>query len=198
MRALIMAGGAGTRLNLGEKPLISVCGRPMISYILDAFSLAGFEPVVVGSAKTPMTMNWCRAHGITVIAAGGAGFIEDMVHAVKSLGETGPVIISVSDIPCITPEIITSVIGSYYDCGQDALSTWVPAHLVKSCRGGMPYRESIGGIESCPAGVNVLCGEGIDAEQEEWKLLLDEPCLALNINTREDLDRTELFLKGLK
>ena len=61
MHALIMAGGAGSRINLGEKPLVTVCGRPMIAYILDAFIKAGIYPVVATSSKTPMTMNWCRA-----------------------------------------------------------------------------------------------------------------------------------------
>ena len=34
MRALIMAGGAGSRLNLGEKPLILINNQPMIGYII--------------------------------------------------------------------------------------------------------------------------------------------------------------------
>ena len=41
MHALIMAGGSGSRLNLGEKPLILIGGRPMISYVIDAFLSAG-------------------------------------------------------------------------------------------------------------------------------------------------------------
>jgi adenosylcobinamide-phosphate guanylyltransferase len=27
-----MAGGEGRRINLGEKPLVLICGRPMIAY----------------------------------------------------------------------------------------------------------------------------------------------------------------------
>jgi len=194
MRALIMAGGAGSRLALGEKPLSLVCGKPMISYIIGAFRAAGCEPVIVVSPKTPMTANWCRAQDIAVAQTGGNGFIEDMVSAVRDLGENTSLIISVADIPCITPALITTILRSYHDCGKDALSTWVPAHRVKSCRGDMPYHEQIDGIEACPAGINILRGDGIDAEQDEFALLLDEPRLALNINTREDLARTEAFL----
>lgn len=197
MRALIMAGGAGSRLGMGEKPLISVCGRPMIEYVIDAFRSAGCEPVVVASFQTPMTMNWCRAQAIPMIKARCDGFIEDMVGAVTVLEETGPVIVSVSDIPCITPAIIISVLAAYRDCGKDALSTWVPARLVRSCRGGMPYREEVGGTLACPAGLNILCGNAIDTEQDEFRLLLDEPRLALNVNTREDLDRTISFLESV-
>lgn len=189
-----MAGGAGSRLARGEKPLSLVCGRPMISYITDAFRSAGCEPVVVISRKTPMTANWCRAHGIPVLRTNGDGYIEDMVNAVQYLEEKKPLIISVSDIPCITPEIIGEIIRSYQDCGKDALSTWIPAHRVKSCRGGMPYHERINRIDACPAGLNILRGDIIDRVQEEFLLLLDEPQLAMNVNTREDLARAEAFL----
>jgi adenosylcobinamide-phosphate guanylyltransferase len=197
MRALIMAGGSGSRLARGEKPLTLVGGRLLISYITGAFRSAGCEPIVVASPKTPMTVNWCRAHGIAVVRTAGDGYIEDMVTAVRNLEEDKPLIISVSDIPCITPTIITIILRSYHDCGKDALSTWVPANLVKSCRGGMPYHEQIGGVDACPAGVNILRGDGIGAEQEEFSLLLDEPRLAMNVNTREDLTRTEAFLMNI-
>jgi adenosylcobinamide-phosphate guanylyltransferase len=195
MRALIMAGGTGSRLARGEKPLIPVCGRPMISYVIDAFRSAGCEPVVVVSPKTTMTANWSRAQGIAVARAEGDGYIEDMVRAVRDLEETRPLIISVCDIPCITPAIIGTVIRAYDHANTDALSTWVPAHLVRSCRrGGMPCREVVGDTEACPVGVNILRGDRIESIQEEFALLLDEPRLALNVNTREDLARTEMFL----
>ena len=196
MRALIMAGGSGSRLGQGEKPLTLVCGRPMISYITDVFRSAGCEPVVVISRKTPMTGNWCRAQGITVVRTGGNGYVEDMINAVHQMEEKRSLLISVSDIPCITPVIITAILRSYDICRKDALSTWVPAHRVKSCRGGMPYHEKIEGVDACPAGLNILRGDDIDKVQEEFALLLDEPRLALNVNTREDLARTEAFLKA--
>jgi adenosylcobinamide-phosphate guanylyltransferase len=194
MRVLIMAGGAGSRLARGEKPLILVRGIPMISYVTDAFRSAGCEPVIVSSSKTLMTANWGRAHGIAVVRTDGNGYIEDMTSAVQHLEESQPIFVSVSDIPCITPAIITTILRSYHDCGKDALSTWVPAYRVKSCRGGMPYHEQIGGVDACPAGVNILRGDRVGEEQEEFALLLDEPRLALNVNTREDLARTEAFL----
>jgi adenosylcobinamide-phosphate guanylyltransferase len=194
MRALIMAGGAGSRLSRGEKPLTLLCGSPMISRVIDAFRSAGCEPIVVVSPNTPMTANWCRAQGVAVVRTGGHGYIEDMMSAVRNLEEDNPLIISVSDIPCITPAIITTIRHSYDRCGKDALSTWVPAYRVKSCRGGMPYHKHVGDIEACPVGVNILRGDRIGSEQDEFPLLLDEPRLALNVNTREDLARTEAFL----
>jgi len=195
MRSLIMAGGAGSRINLGEKPLILICGHPMIAYVIQAFQRAGCEPVVAVSPQTPMTLNWCRANGIAFCKAEGEGFVKDMVQAVRLLEEEDPLFIAVSDIPCITGGIVRSISESYDSCGKDALSTWVPAAMVKSYGGDIPYREKIDGIEACPAGINILRGDHIDEVQEEHSLLLKEPSLAYNVNTRADLAEAESFLR---
>lgn len=195
MRALIMAGGEGSRLSLGEKPLVPVCGQPMISYVIRAFREAGCEPVIVASPRTPMTLNWCRANGILFCKSEGRGFVEDMIDAVRFLEEEGPLFVSVSDIPCITAGVVRSIARTYETCRKDALSAWVPAGMVKSCRGGMPYREEIGGVEACPAGINILRGNKINEVQDELPLLVRDPCLALNINTRADLAEAEAFMR---
>ena len=195
MHALIMAGGEGSRLDRGEKPLLLVHGKPMIAYVTDAFSAAGIVPVVAASPKTPMTMNWCRAQGIAFCKAEGRGYIEDMISAVQTLDDQHPLFVCVADIPCITPRIIQHIADSYSVSGKDACSVWVPATLVRSCRGGMPYREHISGIEACPVGINILRGDLIEQPQEELQVLLNEPCLSLNVNTPADLARAEDFLK---
>ena len=190
-----MAGGAGSRLNLGEKPLIRICGRPMISYLIDAFEAAGCKPVVAASNRTPMTLNWCRAHGIEFCNTDGGGYVEDMVSAVGMLEEKSPLFVSASDLPCITPDIIHTITNTYRSSGKDACSVWVPETLVTSCREGMPYREEIQGITACPAGINILKGALIAQPQDELQLLLEDSRLALNVNTTEDLARAEIFIK---
>jgi len=195
MHALIMAGGSGSRLNLGEKPLILIRGKPMISHVIDAFLSAGFEPVVAASPSTPMTTNWCRANNIAVCKADGDGYINDMISAIKIMDEEFPLFISVSDIPCVTSEIIRSIAEAYYSSGKDGCSAWVPVGLVNSYRGSMPYRKKVNGIVACPAGVNILRGDLIDQPQDELQVLVNEPGLALNVNTRADRIRAEDFLK---
>jgi len=187
MLVLILAGGIGSRLNMGEKPLVQVCDKPMIEYVIEAFPACEHRIVVVGSPKTPFTRNWCRAHGIDVYPAAGLGYVEDIVEAVTGMGEDGPVITSVSDIPCITADIVGRVTDAYIESGTPALSTWVPASLCRGSALRCSYRELIGGVSACPAGLNILQGDLIEEEQEERRLLLEEPALALNVNTRDDL-----------
>jgi len=194
MRALIMAGGSGSRLNSSEKPLTLVCGKPMIAYVISAFRDAGCEPVVAVSPKTPMTANWCRANGIAFCRTDGRGYVDDMVQAVHSLEEDGPLFVSVADIPCITAGIITAIREEYMTSGKDALSSWVPASAVTDCRESMPYREQVGGTEACPVGINIIRGDRAGDEQDEIRVVLDEPCLALNVNTQADRERAEAFI----
>ena len=194
MRALIMAGGAGSRLNLGEKPLVMCGGRPMISYVVDAFCDAGYEPVVAVTSRTPMTQNWCRAHEIAFCKAHGKGYIEDMVEVVTALEEPLPLFVSVSDIPCITPTILRTIHDRYVDSGKDACSTWVPASLMHSDLGEAICQEQVDNITACPVGINILRGDRIKEPQDELQLLLSDTRLAMNINTRADLMRAEKFM----
>ena len=167
----------------------------MISYVIDAFCAGGFDPVVAASSKTPMTMNWCRAQGIAFCKAEGRGYIEDMISAVEILDEQRPLFVCVSDIPCITANVIRQIADTYHMSGKDACSAWVPADLVQSCRGEISYKEKINGIEACPAGINILRGDLILQPQEELQILLSDPGLALNVNTRADLAKAEEFIK---
>ncbi|MEN6442826.1 MAG: NTP transferase domain-containing protein [Methanoregula sp.] len=195
MRALIMAGGAGTRLGLGEKPLISLCNRPMISYVIDAFCACGCEVVVAVSPRTPMTRNWCRANGIDHFCAAGANFILDMEEAVSGLDETRPLFVSVSDIPCINAELLFRIQKEYLQSGMDACSVWVPVDLVQFYRGGVTYRQTIHDTDACPAGVNILRGDRIGEQQEELQLVIPDLRLAINVNTPADHDAAGRFLE---
>jgi adenosylcobinamide-phosphate guanylyltransferase len=194
MLALIVAGGEGTRLKMGEKPLVRICDRSMISYVIEAFSHAGHDVVVVNSPRTPLTANWCRAQGIDCITAQGRGYVEDIVEAAVQLELAGSFFTSVSDIPCITPDIITRIARAYQDSDCEACSTWVPADICTGHDCRTSYPQEVGGIRACPAGINILLGSTVTEEQTEFCLVLHEPRLAFNINTREDLARAESFL----
>ena len=70
-----------------------------------------------------------------------------------------------------------------------------PRRVVRSLRCSITYEEQICGVKACPAGINILRGSLIDQPQDEHRILLNEPGLALNVNTRDDLAIAEEFLK---
>ncbi|TAJ44663.1 NTP transferase domain-containing protein [Methanofollis fontis] len=194
MLALILAGGEGSRLQMGEKPLVLVCGRPMIERVVGAFAATGCDVVVVTSPRTPYTRNWCRVNGIDQYPAAGRGYVEDIVEAAGSLDADGPILTSVSDIPCITPGIVGRILDAHAGTGMPALSTWVPASLCNGSALRCSYQEMVHGVPACPAGVNILDGGRIDQEQPEFRLLIEEPGLGFNVNTPQDLARAERAL----
>jgi len=196
MRVLIMAGGEGNRLDLGEKPLVITGDIPMIRRVIDAFSGAGHEPVVVLSPRTPMTRNWCRVQGITVFQARGTGYVEDLVEAVEELEETGPVFTCTSDLPCLTADLIVAIEDAYLSAGTPALSVWVPEEMIPGSAPMGDYREVVEGVPAFPAGINIVTGSGITAPQEETRLLLRSWRLAFHVNTREDLERVRAAVPG--
>lgn len=195
MLALILAGGAGTRLNLGEKPLVQVCGRPMIEYVIHAFEQADIEVIVITSPCTPYTANWCRAHHISLITTDGTGYIPDLEQAVGETGERNPLFTSVSDLPCLTPGILEEIRGAYNHSGKDACSTWIPKRMCDQSGCRTPWIETIDGEPAAPAGINILRGDHIQEEQDELRLLMHHKNLTFNVNTREELRYAEEFLR---
>ena len=190
MLALILAGGSGSRLDLGEKPLVTLRGEPMIGHVIKALLSLEHEPVVVLSDRTPFTRNWCRARGIEYLVASGAGYIPDIAEAVSVLDEGGPFFTCVADLPCITPRIIREVEDRYRESGKEACSVWVPLSL----GGRDSYAGEVDGVKACPAGLNILSGDAIDRPQEELRLLVSDRRLAYNINTREELAAVQSLL----
>jgi len=120
-----------------------------------------------------------------------------MVESVTALEEPGPLFISVSDIPCVSPETIRSVKQFHTQSGKDACSTWIPASSVPGDNQCMPYRENVNGIEVCPAGLNIMTGARIACLQDEARMLVYDPGLSINVNTRENLWIAEDYLQSV-
>lgn len=193
MLALIMAGGAGLRLNLGEKPLVSILGKPMIDYVIAAFRDSGYDTVIATSCQTPYTHNWARAQGYECVRTSGTDYIGDLCEAVGTLGVEGPFFTCVSDIPCLRPDHIRSIDASYFSSGREALSVWVPVTCIGEGR-DHHFARPVNGTDACPAGINILRGDLIARPQEEYELLIPDRDLAFNVNTRVDLEQVRAYL----
>jgi len=188
MLVLIMAGGEGSRLNLGEKSMVTFAGKPMLSYVIDAFKEAEFNVVVALTNRNPIAMNWCRINGIDYVKTQGKGYIADLIEAVLEIEEKRPLFTSISDIPCVTSSIIQRIWSYYQNSKKEACSTWVPLQLTQNLGISVRYIEFVEGEKVDPVGVNILNGKNIERPQEEYKLVLNEPELAFHVNTRQDLE----------
>jgi len=192
-----MAGGRGSRLKMGEKPLVRIFGRPLIDYVVSALCDSSVERIFVATTDhVPETRKWAKERELEVVETPGRGFVADMVSAVKSAGVTEPIMIVMADLPLIRPDIIDEIIEVYEERPEPALSTHTPLRL-HSLLGRRPdslfnYRGQL----IVPAGVNILDGAEIEKEQEDYHMILERIELAVNVNVPEDLRLCEKIMQG--
>jgi adenosylcobinamide-phosphate guanylyltransferase len=195
--ALVMAGGKGSRLNLGEKPLARLFGKPLIEYVVAALEDADIERIFVATTESvPGTKSWAEERGLKVIDSPGEGFVSDMVWAVEQAGIEEPLLIIMADLPLITSELIDDIIAVYERRPEPALSTHTPLYLHRRLGRRPDSLFNYQGELIVPAGVNILEGASIRQEQEDYHLILERLELAVNVNLAQDLKLVEKIMLG--
>jgi adenosylcobinamide-phosphate guanylyltransferase len=197
--ALVMAGGKGTRMKLAEeKPLIHVCGKPVIEYVLAALKGAKKidQIIVATSATTPKTTALMKRLGVKVIETPGKDYVSDMGYTVQTL-KLGVFIAVAADLPLVKPEMIDAVVERYERAGKPALTVAVPLEV--KTRLGMSIEYSFtaeDNQEVVPVGINVI--DGSKRYGDEWLdqdiYVLNHQELAVNINTVQELQLAEKIL----
>jgi adenosylcobinamide-phosphate guanylyltransferase len=181
--ALVMAGGRGERFKGGEKPLAMCMGRPLVEHVL--MSLEKAKRI---STIHVVTSPWTRRteEHLTgkwgVLRAPGKSYVEDMVHALKTLG-LGPTLVTAADLPLINPGDVDNVVSVYLNQREPALAVMVPISLFRS----LGLTPTIVYEDLVPAGINVVDGKNLEGPQKI--LVVDNHRFAVNVNTKEDLLR---------
>lgn len=192
-----MAGGRGSRLKMGEKPLVKLFGRPLIDYVVLALEESLVERIFVSTTENvPSTRKWAAERDLYVLETGSYGYVADMIEAVKKADVRDPIMVIMADLPLVTSELIDQIIEVYQERPEPALSTHTPLSL-HSRMGRRPdslfnYRGQL----IVPAGINVLRGAEIEKEQEDFHLILERMELAVNVNVPEDLMLCEKIMQG--
>ncbi|HRD15374.1 MAG TPA: NTP transferase domain-containing protein, partial [Methanothrix soehngenii] len=109
-----MAGGRGSRLNRGEKPMVTIFGRRLIEYVALALEDSSVEKIYVATTENvPLTRAWARDWSLSVVDTPGMGFVPDMISAVNEAMVTDPIMVIMADLPLITSELIDTIIEVY-------------------------------------------------------------------------------------
>lgn len=197
-----MAGGLGSRMNIGEKPLLEINGEPMIAYVLDALLGAkGIDRIFVASSpNAPATRAWVEREykDVKTLVTPGEGYVKDMIYAVEKAGIQGPVLVIMADLPIIRPRLIEKIIKKYFEVGKPALSVHLRLSLIHKLglRPNIVFNKNR--EFTSPAGINILDADNILEEQEDYNYILEEVELAFNVNTQEDLEKCMAFLSKTK
>ena len=173
-----MCGGAGTRLDRGEKPLFEIGDTPMVAHVLDALKSSRIDtPYAVTSPQTPETSRWLGSRdGVDVIEAAGEGYVADLTRALEAVER--PVLTVVADLPLLASEVVDRTIETY---GSGALTVCVPATLKRQLGVTVDTTRDHGGHELAPTGLNVV-GED---DTETIRVSYDAR-LAVNVNRSDD------------
>lgn len=191
--ALIMAGGEGTRLGAHvEKPLITIKGRPMIDFVIQA--LQGAKRVddilVATSPHTPNTEKYVNERGIKTIKSPGKGYVADLEYIITKLPPNIVLLTITADLPLIKSSTLDQVLEEYEKSDKPAMCVALHPEIFRRYN-LVPSMEIEGVI---PSGLNIL--RSINKQQEEEVLILNEIELALNVNSPEDIIFLEEHLKN--
>ncbi len=192
-----MAGGRGSRLKMGEKPLVTLFGRPLIDYVALALEDSSVERIFVATTENvPQTQEWAAQRGLYVVQTAGYGYVADMIEAVKKAEVKDPIMIIMADLPLVTPDLIDGIIEVYEERPEPALSTHTPLDLHSRLGRRPDSLFNYQGRLIVPAGINVLDGGEIEKEQEDFHLILERIELAVNVNVVGDLMLCEKIIQG--
>lgn len=194
-----MAGGKGTRMRLKEeKPLVRVCGKPVINYVLQALKKSNnIDRIIVATtSRTPKTAKLMRQISVEVIETPGKDYVSDMGWVVQTL-KLGVFLAIAADLPLVNSELIDAIVEKYVQCGKPALTVAVSLKTKTKLGMCIEYSFKENGKDMVPAGINVI--DGTKRYGDEWLdqeiYLLDCEELAVNINTIQELELAECLLK---
>ena len=200
--ALVMAGGKGTRMRASEeKPLIKVCGKPVIEYVICALKGAKkIDSIIVATTCcTPKTAKFLTKFPVKIIETPGKDYVSDMGYAVHNL-KLGVFLAIAADLPLVTPKALDAIVERYEHCGKPALTVAVPLETKNKLGISVEYSFKMEDKDVVPVVINKIDGhkrygdEWLD--QDIYLLNLEE--LAVNINTKQELQLAERLLSKEK
>lgn len=182
----------------GEKPLVPLLGRPMIDWALDALlNSEGIGTLYVSvSHNVPQTMKHLAGLGIEVIMTSGTGYVFDLGEAMNHL-RSDDVLVCPADMPLITSQGIEEVLGYFRHARVASLSVAVPSSIVRSIGAIPSYTVMAEGREVVLCGVSVVDRELMLSGNtlSQGFMITEDEQFALNVNTREELNRAESLLR---
>jgi len=188
--ALVMAGGKGRRMTLsGEKPLLLVKDKPVITYVLEALqdSKEVDSIAVAVSDDTPKTAEFLTRFQVKIIKTPGKEYVFDLGYAIRKL-KLQTVLVVGADLPLITGEAVDTILSQYKKCGRHALTVVVSMETKEKLGLGGEYAFMMDSKLVVPAGINVLEGSRIEEEEIDQEVyLLDVDEVAVNVNTLHEL-----------
>ena len=206
--AVVMCGGRASRMQQQqqrgaiEKPLQKVDGVAMVERVISALASSNrFDRIIAAvSPNTPKTNEFLKSKGIETIETAGKGYSQDLSDLLSKL-KPQKVMVVPADIPLLNSQIVNEILNTLVDDDNDRQAQEEPAIsiiLEKEFVQGMGVKPSIVLTNQyCHSGVTIFntmaVGGGTEPVKERY-LVMNRKEIALNVNTKEELELAERLL----
>jgi adenosylcobinamide-phosphate guanylyltransferase len=201
-----MCGGRASRMQLQqqqqggiEKPLLKVAGIAMVERVISALACSNrFDRIIAAvSPNTHKTNEFLKSKGIETIETAGEGYSQDLSCLLSKL-KPQKVVAVPGDIPMLNSQIVNEILN-IIDDDDDDRQEQEPAISIIFEKG---FVEKIGVKPSivlmnqyCHSGITLFNTMAVGTEPvKERYLVMNRREIALNVNTKEELELAEKLL----
>ena len=192
-----MCGGRASRMkNAGmEKPLLKVDGVSMVERVVSALASSDrFDGIVAAvSPNTPKTNEFLKSKGIETIETAGEGYSQDLSQLLSKL-KPQKVMTVPGDIPLLNSHIVNEILNSIANRQEHepAISIIIKKGFVER----IGVKPSIIVLDQyCHSGITIFNTVAVGTEPvKEHYLVMNRKEIALNVNTKEELELAEKLL----
>jgi adenosylcobinamide-phosphate guanylyltransferase len=201
-----MCGGRASRMQQQqqqkggiEKPLLKVAGVAMVERVISALaSSKRFDGIIAAvSLNTHKTNEFLKSKGIETIETAGEGYSQDLSCLLSKL-KPRKVMVVPGDIPLLNSQIVHEILNIIHD--DDDRQEQEPAISIILEKGfveKMGVKPSIVLMNQyCHSGITVFNTMAVGGTEpvEEHYLVMNRKEIALNVNTKEELELAEKLL----
>ena len=204
--AVVMCGGRASRMQQQqqqggiEKPLLKVAGVAMVERVISALANSNrFDRIVAAvSPNTHKTNEFLKSKGIETIETAGEGYSQDLSCLLSKL-KPKKVVAVPGDIPLLNSQIVNEILNILVDDDDDDRQEQEPAIsiiLEKEFVEEIGVKPSILLMDQyCHSGITIFNTIAVDTEPvKERYLVMNRKEIALNVNTKEELELAEKLL----
>ena len=202
--AAIMCGGRASRMQHGgiEKPLLKIDGIAMVERVILALAGSGrFDRILAAiSSNTPKTKELLKSKGIETIETPGEGYSNDLSYLLSKL-KSQRVMVVPSDIPLLNSQIISEILDavdnsrSWSSSSRKEKRPAISIILEKGFVERTGAKPSIVVDQYCHSGITIFNTISVGTEPvEEYYLVMNRKEIALNVNTKEELELAKKLL----
>ncbi len=184
-----------------EKPMLKVAGVAMVERVISALASSNrFDRIVAAvSPNTHKTNEFLKSKGIETIETAGEGYSQDLSHLLSKL-KPQKVVAVPGDIPLLNSQIINEILNTIDEEEEDDdRQEQEPAISIILEKG---FVEEIGVKPSivlmnqyCHSGITIFNTMAVGTELvKERYLVMNRKEIALNVNTKEELELAEKLL----